>query len=756
MADKTHQQALDRFKAALDATQSQRDREADDLAFQIPDNQWPNEIRSQRAGQIIAGVSLPPRPMLAIPTLDQPIQLALNQERAAHLGVQVHALTDDADDDTAEVLQGLYRRIEVDSRANLARSWAHERAVKCGRGAYRVNKVYDADSPNHFDQKIVIQRLLHQEAAVFDPFAQEPDWSDGRYAFVTSWVPRDRYKAKYGDSKLAKSSDSDLLEISTTTPEWIRGEGDACAFLVAEYWRVEIDDKTAVLLDDGSTAFDDAIPEGRTVVTGDGARSVPCEHRRVIWSTINAVETLEPEQAWDGQYVPLIPTIGRELIPYDGERRFVGVIGPNKDAARLFNYAASGAVEMAALETKAPYLLVEGQEEGHETEFALANVRNFPYLRYRNVSLNGTPAPPPQRTQIDTSRLGPSMLLLQQARDFIHTGTGAYEPSLGQESTRQRSGRAVLALQQQHDQGTSHFLDNLAEISMMYEARVVIDLIPHVYDRDGRVARILDAEDHAETVMLNRPFLPSANGRPQPLPYSTPQEQQQTNALVANPNHPATHYDLRKGRYGVTVSVGKAYKSRLEEGTDMLAQLFQAEPATFQILGDIWLKFQTWPGHQEASERMKKMLPPPLQDQQQQPDAARELQQAKAAMQQMQQQLQQMGQALATDQVKASAEIQKAQIAKDKDIQLQAMRDATSIAVAKINAAAKGYLAQQEDLDEAIALAQQQQFTADQAQQDRAHDVALAAQDHAHTLAQGQQAAALAPPPTNNGGGEPS
>ena len=62
----------------------------------------------------------------------------LNQERSAQLGVNIHPVDENAEEETAEVLQGLYRRIEVDSRANLARSWAFEYAVKGGLGAYRV------------------------------------------------------------------------------------------------------------------------------------------------------------------------------------------------------------------------------------------------------------------------------------------------------------------------------------------------------------------------------------------------------------------------------------------------------------------------------------------------------------------------------------------------------------------------------------------------------------------------------------------
>jgi hypothetical protein len=133
------QQALDRFRLAAQAEEDQRRREIEDLKFQVPELQWPDEVKAQRGSTTVNGVPIPPRPMLSIPKLDQPIQLVLNQERQAHLGLTIHALDDEATDDTAEVIQGIYRRIEVDSRADLARSWAFDRAVnrRAGRSADR-------------------------------------------------------------------------------------------------------------------------------------------------------------------------------------------------------------------------------------------------------------------------------------------------------------------------------------------------------------------------------------------------------------------------------------------------------------------------------------------------------------------------------------------------------------------------------------------------------------------------------------------
>src|SRR5438094_9287910 len=99
------QEAVDRFQICVQAEAQQRTREIDDLKFQVPELQWPAEVRDQRTAQTVNGFALAARPMLAIPTLDQPIQLVLTQEKAAHLGVQVHPVTEEADDDTAEVLQ---------------------------------------------------------------------------------------------------------------------------------------------------------------------------------------------------------------------------------------------------------------------------------------------------------------------------------------------------------------------------------------------------------------------------------------------------------------------------------------------------------------------------------------------------------------------------------------------------------------------------------------------------------------------------
>ena len=756
------EQALDRFNLGVNADTDQRLREEAALRFQVPEMAWPTEVKEQRKPQLVGGIAIPQRPMLSIPTLDQPIQMTLNAEKAAHLGIKIHPISEAADDETAEVIQGLYRRIEVESRAGLARSWAFERAVKAGRGFYRVLTEADPDGGSPFDQKISIKRILQQGSVVLDPFAQEADWSDGQWAFLIQDMPWDTYTQRFPKSKMAAFSEDELAVVGVETPHWVSGDPGSAgrAVRVAEYYRIEYATRTRVLLDDGGDAFDDEIPEGRTALAGDGAQSVEEKVPTLWWSVMNAIEELEPAQTQNGRYIPIIPVLGRELIPFEQERRWVGLIEPNKDAVRLLNYSASSAVELAALESKAPYTMVEGQEEGHEQEWQLANVRNFPYLRYRNVSLNGTPAPPPQRTQVDTSRLGPSMVLLQQAREFIHQGTGAYESALGEQSSSARSGKAVMALQQQYDQGSSHFLDSLAEVSLTYEAKVILDLIPHIYDRPGRVARILDIEDESRTILLNTPFQAGLNGgRPRAVPAGPgpqmpmggsrgapsgfpagigpgmaaagappqmpggpmpggpmPGGQMPGGQMPGGPGGPmppaapppkVLHYDLRKGRYGVVVTIGRSYKSRTQEGADEMGQLFQANPSLFPILGDLYLKFRDFPGHNEAAARIKKLLPPPLQED----DTQQQVSQLQGQLQDQGQMLEQLTKALDektrevdTEAVKQQAITAREQADAQVRVELERMKNETDLAIAAMKIkAAESKTVFEAERDEALA-----------------------------------------------------
>lgn len=728
------EQAIARAKLAKAAEAKQREREIAALKFQVPSLQWPDDVKAQRNGSTVNGVQANARPMLSIPKIDQPIQLILNQEKAAHLGIQVHPLSEDADDDTAEVQQGLYRAIERDSRAGLARSWAFDRAVKCGRGAYRILKVYADDGGDPFDQKIVFQRILRQDDVYFDPSAQEPDWSDGEWALIGTFLPADRYTREFGDSELASTIDGNFADLMASEPDWFKEVDGKPAIRVMEYWVVDLSTRTRCayyLSGQVTVGWKDELPKGFPAKDILQTRDEPT--RTVTWYKLNAKEVLD-EQEWDGKYIPIIPVIGRELQPFDGERRWTGVIEPAMDGQRLFNYAASNAVEIAALEPKAPFIMVEGQDESFEAEWDQINTRNLTRVRYRAVNLAGQPAPPPQRMQIDASRLGPSMLLLNEANSFIQSSTAMFDPSLGNAQKKDRSGRAILAQQEQGDRSSSDYLNNLAQVSMMYEAKVVLDLMGKVYDRPGRIARILGTNDETKTVMLNASFETDSAGRPRAATTQT-----------------AKTYDMTRGIYGVSVNVGKAYRDRMEEGSTEMALLMQADPTMSMLIAPIYFKFRDTPGHEEMADVMKKWRAknfPGIDDAEkgEQPTPQQLQAQLGAAQEQTKmlgEQLKQAVDYVKTEQAKHSATIEIEKFKQKAAVEIQRMKDATAIRVKEIDALIKGVLLDQEQEHEALALGQEMAHESRQAAADRSAEWDMAEQAHEQAQAQAAQQAEL-------------
>lgn len=713
-------EAIELYQLEDQAFSKQREREIEDLKFQVADpiHHWTDEARNMRSAQTVNGQQIPGQPMLALPTLDGPIQLVLNQERAAHLAVSVHPLSEDAEDDTAEAFNDIYRGIQRDSRAGRVRSWGFERAVKAGRGAYRVLAVPDP-SGQKGDQKLVIRRLLYQESARWDPYAQEPDFSDADWGMVSTWVPWSTLKRRYPKAKLATCADGVFAEMCQAIPSWIREDKHGKACLVVELFKK---------------------------VYGDSGED---EDFIIHWWKLTCMDELDHEEM-DCRDIPLVPCIGHELIPFDDERRWEGIIRPNKDSARLVDYAGSNAVSLAALEPRAPWMIPEGQDEGYEVEYQLSAVRNFPSIHYKPTTLAGILVGKPERTQVDLSRLGPSMELLQMGKEFVQGGTLAFESALGKATPNAKTKGGVLALQQQHDQGNSHWLDNQVEISLACEARIIVNWIPFIYDRPGRILYGLDAENNSKPLMLNAPFVVK-NKRPVPAPAAPPAMGQQPGSVLGllAPQSKPKHFDLKKGRYGVTPSAGKDYRSRVEEGSDRLGQLLQADPALMPILGPNWMHFQDFPGHDEAEKILRKMRDqqfPWLASEDEQPDAAQQLAAAKAQLADAQKQLQQAAQMIQTDQAKQQATIEKAKIDARTSVALQKMKDATEITVAQINALVKGVQMDSEAMNEAAALGEERARTAVQSAHDqhseasgRAHDVALAAQEHAHALEMAQQ-----------------
>src|SRR5574338_449326 len=396
--DPSLKEAQDRFRLSAEAFKDQRKRELEDLAFYSGD-QWPEEVRRQRlGGQSSGGLPpTPPRPILTINKLLQPVQQVCNQQRNARLQLQFAPKRSGATRETAEVMEDIARAIQTDSRAHLARNWAFERTAQCGLGAYRILTDYANDGD--FDLDIVYARILNQASVYFDPFATEPDWSDGEWCFITADYSWHRYKREFGKSALASFDDSELTALGDEVPGWITNGDDteSRAVRVAEYFYKEYEEDRLYGLEDGRNLTQkEAEKEGLDEKTLKGARSRRIRTPKVKWCKLNAVEILE-ENEWPGRFIPVIPVIGQEMN-VNGTRMWQGLVRPAMDAQKSYNYMRSAQVEAIGLAPRAPFIGYAETVEGYDEWWRQANTRNFSFLPIKAArGPDGAALPPPQR-----------------------------------------------------------------------------------------------------------------------------------------------------------------------------------------------------------------------------------------------------------------------------------------------------------------------------------------------------------------------
>lgn len=694
LPDNFEQDALANWKSGSEAWAKQLDREIEDLKFQVPDLQWDSDARSARSGASINGVSYSSRPMLSVPKINQPLNIVRNQMQSANMSVSITPKSADADDETAEVYQDLYRSIENDPDypAKHARNWAFDRGLQAGRGWYLVKRVYDDSTPEDlFDQKIVLTRILHQETVVIDPSATADDFSDAGWAFMTYWKPYEDFKREYPKATISNGDSFDVAAVNETVPGWARGgEGEKKAVQVGEYY------------------FKHYTP--REVTSADGSQTRTLHDQNVCRYVVapggqKGFEVLEKDDLQNPN-IPLIPFLASELIPFDDERRIFGMVRPARDPLKIYNYATTTLVERTSLEPKAPYTLDPRQIEGFEGVWRQANTRSFSYLPAKAI-IDGQLVGMPQRTPVDTSALMPSVLLLEQADQMIQSASSTPDPVLGK-SRKDQSGKAIERLQGQSEASNSGFIYRFAEITLRYEARVIMAWIPKTYDRVGRIAQIQNVRGEVRKVMLNAPFVPDERGRPvqtdtngRPLPMSPtsqtppPMGGPMSTTQPQKPKKPK-FYDFSRGIYGVAISIGKSYKSQMEEAADQIGMFIEKDPEMAVIMMPMFLRNQSWSGSKEAADlatEYRELKFPTIgkdKDDTESPEMLKsQLQQAQQQIQQMQQAGQAMQQELETKQAEQQAKIQAAQIDAQAKAQLEQSKAQSTIQTEQMKAQAE-------------------------------------------------------------------
>ena len=591
--DPVIQEAIDFLKFCNDANTTNRQEALEDLKF-VNGDQWPVELQNSR--------NLESRPVLTINKLDTYCRQVTNQQRQQRPRIKVHATNTQADQKTAQVISGLIRHIEVNSNADHAYDNAFDYAVRMGWGYWRINTKYIKE--DSFDQEIIIDPIDNPFTVYFDPNSVAPDGSDAEKCLITTMMPKDVFRTLYPD--LDDGTSFTQRGTGDSQSEWITKED----IRLAEYFYTVREPAILYLLSDGTSRFaDDAHFFER--VEGAGLTVInerPSFKKTIKWKKLTAIEVIE-ERDWPGRFIPIVPVYGRKVVIGNRTKVF-GMIRHAKDPQRMYNFWQTSLTESIALAPKAKWIMAEGQDEGHENEWAQANVKSTPYLRYKQRDTDGQPAPPPQRLQPEPPPAG-VITAAGSINQDLQAIMGIFDPN--QLPTGNISGKALNGQQQQIDMTNYDYYDNLTR-SISHTGKIILDLIPKIYDSE-RTMRIIGDDGKPELITLNERVAVDK---------------------VLN--------DMTVGDYDVVMETGPGYNSKRQEAVDSMLGMLSADPTLMQTAGDLIFRNMDWPGADVIADRLATLnplskvddkSPIPMQVQMQ-------LAQSQDAMQKMAQQIEQL------------------------------------------------------------------------------------------------------------------
>ena len=587
-------EAIKFWRLVNDSDSTNRAEALNDIKFAAGD-QWPVEIQNSR--------NLESRPCLTINKIDAYIRQVTNQQRQQRPRIKVHPVNNLADYKIAQVIEGITRHIEVNSSADTAYDTAFDYAVRMGWGYWRVNYKYVRE--DSFDQEIYIDAIDNPFTVYFDPNSVRPDGSDAERCLITTVLDKKIFREMYPGA----NDGANFQQRSTgdDTASWVTKED----IRLAEYFYIERERAKLYLLSDGTTSFGDSDSffqrveaAGLTIV--DERESF---RKAVKWVKMTALEILE-EKTWAGKYIPVVPVYGAQVI-VDDKRKKYGLVRFAKDPQRMYNFWRTSMTESVALAPKAKWLLAEGQDEGHENEWAMANIKSMPVLRYKQKDIEGVPAPAPTRLQPEPPPAG-----IMEAAGAISADLqmvlGIMDPS--QLPSGNISGKALAGQQNQVDLSNFHFYDNLTR-SIAQTGRIILDLIPKIYDTQ-RVMRIIGSDGQPDMTTIN-----------------------EANEIGEVLN------DVTVGEYDVVMDTGPGFQTKRQQAVESMMPLLTGNQELFNIAGDLVFRNMDFPGADVIADRLAAMNPMANIDEKSDipPEAQMRLAQSEQMIQQLQQQLQAAG-----------------------------------------------------------------------------------------------------------------
>ncbi len=592
--------ALDRAETAFARERENIAQAYEDLEFRAGE-QWPAYARQARERS--------KRPILTVNRIPQFVRQVTGDIRLMKPAIKAVPVDARGTTEVAELISGMMRYIENRSEAQSAYALAADSQVTCGIGHWRVTTEYAEETT--FNQEIRIVQIDDGVSVLWDPDATLPTREDAKWCLVPVDMSRRAFCERYPDVPVEQ-----FRFFDGRYHEYWFGEDFV---RVAEYWEKRPAKRRLALLPNGAiddlTCVDEETVEA---LRAQGARIEERDGHKIFRSLITIGHVLEGPREWAGRMIPIVPVIGEEVRI---GRRIVrhGIVRFAKDAQRMYNYFRSTQTEVVALAPKAPWIGTERNFKDYIDRWETANEEAWPYLPYTPDPLNGGASPQRNAPPVTSPGLSEGVAL---ADNDMKAVTGIYDASLGAQSN-EISGVAIRARQGEGDVGTVCYVQNFTR-AIRHTGRILVDLIPHIYDTE-RMVQVIGEDGRADTIVINKASAPAELGEEadEPLDLGAREGGQTESAegegandtapTTPKPRGCAVLNDVTIGAYDITIDTGPGYSTRRAEAKDGMAQFIQAAPQVAPLILDLYAKAQDWPLANEIAERIETVLPPAIQ-----------------------------------------------------------------------------------------------------------------------------------------------
>lgn len=555
-----------RYDDGVGAFEENRRMHSEDLNFVYNSEsmgQWDPVVLEARRG----------KPNYTFNRVIGPVNIVVADMRQTRPAGKVRPTNGAANEATAEVLAGLMRSIEDESRADPVYKNQYKFAVAGGFGAWRLMPEYE--SSESFDQVLRIKDIPNPQTVIWDPECADACAGDAMWCIIGERVSKEKYRALFPNADTEQS-----FPISRDSYGWFTDK----EVRVVEYMEKVPFEKEIALFSDGS--IEDLTPELKAVEKGfeeadigpDRAKRIVKTRKvlkwRVMWCKVDGGQVLEGPIFYDWTRIPVVRVPGR-YINIEGRKKLQSLIRHAKDAQRTYNSRVCDMIERSALIPKAPYLVTESMIKGYENEWSQSNTLSRPYLPYNvDPKAEGSGAMPFRNQPIDMPQ--GALALAQQAASDIQATTGYFDPAMGNAEDMNRvSGKALVQHTRRSDLGSFEFMDGYGD-ALQLTWEIGIDMIPTIYDSQ-RIVRIVGTDEIEKMVTINQD----------------------------DPNGGDVMHDLKAGTYSCKVVIGPNYQTARQEALATMIDAAEALPMIAQVAPDLLAKNIDMPDADELTRRLR-------------------------------------------------------------------------------------------------------------------------------------------------------